>query len=132
MKYPLFLLLRFSDVIISFFSSDFLFSRIFSFSIGYIYPVLIDAFTLFLNLQSTSFLFRTCTLYFFIPFLQLKLSEWNSMTITKSTTSLMPAGEDLDVYAEKLNSMNESNIADDSFTSITLKERTPVSVFRTF
>jgi hypothetical protein len=44
----------------------------------------------------------------------------------------MPAGEDLDVYAEKLNSMNESNIADDSFTSITLKERTPVSVFRTF
>jgi hypothetical protein len=28
--------------------------------------------------------------------------------------------------------MNESNIADDGFTSISLKERTPVSVFRTF
>ncbi len=42
------------------------------------------------------------------------------------------SGEDLDVYAEELNSMNESNIADDGFTSISLKERTPVSVFRTF
>jgi hypothetical protein len=40
--------------------------------------------------------------------------------------------EDLDVYAEELNSMNESDIADDSLTSISLKEQTPVSVFRTF
>jgi hypothetical protein len=28
--------------------------------------------------------------------------------------------------------MNENNIADGGFTSISLKERTPVSVFRTF
>jgi hypothetical protein len=34
--------------------------------------------------------------------------------------------EDLDVYAEELNSMNESDIADDSLTSISLKEQTPV------
>jgi hypothetical protein len=40
--------------------------------------------------------------------------------------------EDLDVYADELNSVNESNIADGDFTSISLKERTPVSVFRTF
>jgi hypothetical protein len=40
--------------------------------------------------------------------------------------------EDLDVYAEEVNSMNENNIADGGFTSIFLKEQTPVSVFRTF
>jgi hypothetical protein len=40
--------------------------------------------------------------------------------------------EDLDVYAEELNSVNESNIADGDFTSISLKERTPASVFRNF
>ena len=39
--------------------------------------------------------------------------------------------EDLDVYA-KLNSMNESSITDSRFTSISLKELTPLSVFRNF
>ena len=40
--------------------------------------------------------------------------------------------EDLDVYEEELNLMNGSHIKDGGFTSISLKERTPVSVFRTF
>ena len=40
--------------------------------------------------------------------------------------------EDSDVYAEELNSMSESSITDSAFTSICLKELTPVSVFRNF
>jgi hypothetical protein len=40
--------------------------------------------------------------------------------------------EGLDVYAEKLNSMNESYVTDGGFISISLKERTPVLVLRTF
>ena len=40
--------------------------------------------------------------------------------------------EDLDAYEKELSSIDESNIADGGFTSISLKERIPVSVFRTF
>ena len=40
--------------------------------------------------------------------------------------------EDIEVYVEELNSMNESYVTDDDFTSISLKEPEPVSVFRTF
>ena len=40
--------------------------------------------------------------------------------------------EDLDVYAEELNSMDGSSIADSGFTSISLKELTPILVFRNF
>jgi hypothetical protein len=40
--------------------------------------------------------------------------------------------EDLNLCAEELNSMDESYITDGGFTSISLKERTPVSVVRTF
>ena len=39
--------------------------------------------------------------------------------------------EDIEVYVEKLNPMNESYITDGGFTSISLKEPEPVSVFRT-
>ena len=38
--------------------------------------------------------------------------------------------DDSNVYPEKLNSMNESSFTDSGFTSIFLKELTPVSVFR--
>ena len=40
--------------------------------------------------------------------------------------------EDIEVYVEELNPMNESYVTDGSFTSISLKEPEPVSVFRTF
>ena len=40
--------------------------------------------------------------------------------------------EDLDVYSDELNFMNESYITDGGFTSISPKEQTLVSVFRTF
>ena len=40
--------------------------------------------------------------------------------------------DDSNVYPEELNSMNESSITDSGFTSISLKELTPVSVFRKF
>ena len=40
--------------------------------------------------------------------------------------------EDSDVYAEELDSINGSYITNDGFTSISLKERTPISAFRTF
>ena len=40
--------------------------------------------------------------------------------------------EDLDVYAEELNSMDESSISDSGFTSISLKELTPISVVWNF
>ncbi len=61
---------------ISLFSTDLLFSRIFSFSIGFIdIPVLIDEFPLFLNLQSISFLFRTYTPHFLIPFFIIKTKQ---------------------------------------------------------
>ena len=52
--------------------------------------------------------------------------------LVDNSDELELSDEDLDVYAEELSSMNESNIADGGFTSISLKERTPVSVFRTF
>ena len=40
--------------------------------------------------------------------------------------------EDIEVYVEELNPMNESYITDGGFTLISLKEPEPVSVFRTF
>ena len=40
--------------------------------------------------------------------------------------------EDIEVYVEELNPMNESYVTDGGFTSISLKEPEPVSVFRTF
>ena len=40
--------------------------------------------------------------------------------------------EDIEVYAEERNPMNESYVTDGGFTSISLKEPEPVSVFRTF
>ena len=40
--------------------------------------------------------------------------------------------QDLDEYTEKLDSINELYITDGGFTSISLIERTPVAVFRTF
>ena len=40
--------------------------------------------------------------------------------------------EDLDVYAEELNSMDESSITDSGFTLISFKELTPISVLRNF
>ena len=40
--------------------------------------------------------------------------------------------EELDLYAEEMNSMNESSITDSEFISISLKELTPVLVFRNF
>ena len=40
--------------------------------------------------------------------------------------------EDIEVYVEELNPMNESYVTDGGFTSISLNEPAPVSVFRTF
>ena len=40
--------------------------------------------------------------------------------------------EESDLHTEELDSINESYMADGGVTSISLKERTPVSVFRTF
>jgi len=40
--------------------------------------------------------------------------------------------EDMDLYAEELNSMNESYATDSGFTSISLKEPTPIAIFRNF
>ena len=40
--------------------------------------------------------------------------------------------EDIEVYVEELSSMNEKYVSDSGFTSISLKESEPVSVFRTF
>jgi len=59
-------------------------------------------------------------------------SDFDYDELADNLDELELSDEDLDVYGEELNSMNESNIADDGFTSISLKERTPVSVFRTF
>jgi len=50
----------------------------------------------------------------------------------KNLDEIELSDEDLDAYAEELNSINESYITDGGFTSISLKERTPISVFRTF
>ncbi len=59
-------------------------------------------------------------------------SDFDYDELADNLDELELSDEDLDAYGEELNSMNESNIADDGFTSISLKERTPVSVFRTF
>ena len=40
--------------------------------------------------------------------------------------------EDIEVYIEELNSMNEKYVMDGGFTSLSLKEPAPVPIFRTF
>ncbi len=57
--------------------------------------------------------------------------DFDSDELADNLDELELSDEDLDVYEEELDLMNESNITDDGFTSISLKERTPVSVFRT-
>ena len=54
------------------------------------------------------------------------------MNIVDNFDDFELSDEDIEVYVEELNPMNESYVTDGGFTSIPLKEPEPVSVFRTF
>ncbi len=57
--------------------------------------------------------------------------DFDSDELVDNLDELELSDEDLDPHAEELDSINESYITDAGFTSISLKERTPLSVFRT-
>lgn len=102
-------------------------------------PVLIDEFTLFLNLQNISVLYIVCI----IKIKQMEFyannevddsneSDFDYDELVGNLDELELSDEDLNVYEDELNSMHGSYITDGGFTSVSLKEETPVSVFRTF
>ena len=119
----------------------FCFSRIFLFSIGCIYtPVLIDEFTLFSNLQRISLLYSVSTIktnqikfygnielddQFYDSYANADTSQsdfdFENDELADHLDELELSDEDLDVYAEELNSMNESSITDTGFILMTGK-----------
>ena len=126
-------------------SMIFSFSRIFSISLGYIYSSIpIDEFTFFLILSRISLLYTASTIKTnqMKSYGNMELDDQSSDSYASDDTSesdfefdfdeLELSDDDSNVYPEELNSMNESSITDSGFTSISLKELTPVSVFRKF
>ena len=58
--------------------------------------------------------------------------DFDSDELVDNLDELELSDEDLNAYQEEPNLMNENDIADGGFTSISLKERTAVSVFPNF
>ena len=138
----------------------FCFSRIFSFTIRDIYIfLLVSEVTLFMNLKNISFHHLTHTQFHHVICIistkQIKFYEndesndesYDSYASDDTSKSdfdfdydelvdnfdeFESSDEDIEVYIEELNSMNEKYVMDGGFISISLKEPEPVSVFRTF
>ena len=126
----------------------------------YIYILILsDEFTLFLNLKRISFHLLTRTLFLYTVYTiktkQMEFYEndegndesYDSYASDDTSESdfdfdydelvdnldkVELSDEDMDLYAEELNSMNESYATDSGFTSISLKEPTPIAIFRNF
>jgi hypothetical protein len=58
--------------------------------------------------------------------------EFDYDELVNKVDELELSDENLDVYAAKLNSINESYLRDGGFTSISFEEPTPVAVFSAF
>ena len=76
----------------------------------------------------------TTNLTIHVPVVRLSENDFDfeNDELADNLDELELSDEDLDVHAEELNSTSESSITDSAFISISLKERTPVSVFRNF